>query len=382
MDQILHRKLINEKIELEKQIVLAENKIQELNEFLQALVAAAPELLAMAGRAAAVQAGTNIANKLTKEKEVSEDGDIKSKSVSGTNIPQNMRLRSVGSTRNSRLKGILGQPSDNQSGRSGRIQRFLNEPPKEMEESTQLDEVTSQLTGNLLRVANRRDETAQAQHNRRGELAAQQGIVPRGSPQYWSANTPLGSALPPNEREREFGLVTNAADIVTNQRQNSGSIPKGFKGTPFDVMAHETPVKKAQAEALHLIATGRESGDKDKVQAGKTKLSTLRSELARVRELRGANRDALHSHVGSPKHVKAMRMLDTQIQLNEFGPHPDEINELKDTIRAAHKDKQISLAGAQIAHRATKRLQQYGDVTHGDPNHHFGDELKPFVINY
>jgi len=130
MDQILHRKLINEKIELEKQIVLAENKIQELNEFLQALVAAAPELLAMAGRAAAVQAGTNIANKLTKEKEVSEDGDIKPKSVSGTNIPQNIRLRSVGSTRNSRLKGILGQPSDNQSGRSGRIQRFLNEPPK------------------------------------------------------------------------------------------------------------------------------------------------------------------------------------------------------------------------------------------------------------
>jgi hypothetical protein len=315
MDQILHRKLINEKIELEKQIVLAENKIQELNEFLQALVAAAPELLAMAGRAAAVQAGTNIANKLTKEKEVSEDGDIKPKSVSGTNIPQNIRLRSVGSTRNSRLKGILGQPSDNQSGRSGRIQRFLNEPPisimnpAHMEESTQLDEVTSQLTGKLLRLANQRYETAQAQHNQRGELAAQQGIVPRESPQYWSANNPLGSALQPNERERGFGLVTNPADNVTNKRQLSGSIPKGFKGTPIDVRAHETPVKLNQADALHQIALGRESGDEDKVRAGKAKLSAMRQELARVRGLRRANRDALSSHVGSPEHDNAMRRL-------------------------------------------------------------------------
>jgi hypothetical protein len=346
MDQILHRKLINEKIELEKQIVLAENKIQELNEFLQALVAAAPELLAMAGRAAAVQAGTNIANKLTKEKEVSEDGDIKPKSVSGTNIPQNIRLRSVGSTRNSRLKGILGQPSDNQSGRSGRIQRFLNEPPIQLNEfgphpdeitelkdtiraahkekevsedgmgsrrqrnkERQLDEVTSQLTGNLLRVANRRYETAQDQHNQRGRLAAEQGIVPRESPQYWSANTPLGSALQPNERERGLGLVTNPADNVTNERQRSGSIPRGFKGTPFDVMAHETPVKLDQARALDRIARGRESGNRDEVQAGRTQLSAMRKELARVRGLRGANRVALSSNVGSPKHDEAMRRL-------------------------------------------------------------------------
>jgi len=90
----------------------------------------------------------------------------------------------------------------------------------------------------------------------------------------------------------------------------------------------------------------------------------------------------MESHKQIRAIADAYRKMNEQIQLNEFGPHPDDIKKLKDTIRAAHKDKHISLAGAQIAHLATKRLQQYGDVTHGDPNHHFGDELKPFVINY
>jgi hypothetical protein len=277
MDQILHRKLIIEKNNLQLEVAKANKEVAKLMETVQqyeAILASLNETFksektpSLSGKNPASDAG-GIVPRLPRTPSRFE----KTEDKPNTRIPTNPVLRG------------------NNQGR-------------------QLDEVTSQLTGALFRRAKRRYQVAHDEHDLRGRRAEGQGMVPRGSPHYWTANNPLGSALQPNERQRRAeGLVTNPADQLTIERQWHNMIPRGFEGTPIDVIAHQTPVKMDQASALHQIARGRESGNKDEVEAGKTKLSTLRFELARVRGLRRARRDALSSNVGTPEHEDAMRRL-------------------------------------------------------------------------
>ena len=65
------------------------------------------------------------------------------------------------------------------------------------------------------------------------------------------------------------------------------------------------------------------------------------------------------------------------VQLNESA-----VQGLKKVIQNAHADKaNLSVAGAQVAASATKALRNMGNISHGDENHHFGDDLKPFELS-